>query len=243
MGGAERPRGCIAAGLFLNMSEILRVSEVTKTYRRRGRETVVALRDLSLTLERGSFKVVCGQSGSGKSTLLLAAGGLQQPDSGSVRVKGADLYQLSPEKRARFRAASIGFVFQQFHLIPFLNVLENVMAPSLALRSPNTEKMAMELIGFFGLEHRLDHPPSELSTGERQRVALARAMLNGPALVLADEPTGNLDENNASIVLEHLRDFARRGGAVLMATHDTRVEADEKLMLEDGRLRDPVRLK
>jgi ABC-type lipoprotein export system ATPase subunit len=219
-----------------HMSEILKMEAVSKIYRPPGREEVVALQNLSLTLEAGSFKVVCGHSGSGKSTLLMAAGGLQKPESGTVGITGTDLYGLSPERRARFRAETIGFVFQQFHLIPFLNVLENVMGPSLAVRSHRTEEKARELIGYFGMEHRLDHPPSELSVGERQRVALARAMLNEPALVLADEPTGNLDEENAKVVLEHLHAFAKRGGAVLLATHDTRIEADETYLLKDGAL-------
>jgi putative ABC transport system ATP-binding protein len=218
------------------MSELLKMSHVTKTYRPPGRREVVALRDVFLTLKPGTFSVVCGQSGSGKSTLLLTAGGLQKPEAGTVWLNETDLYSCSSEERARIRAAAIGFVFQQFHLIPFLNVLENVMAPSLALKGADPEKKARELIGFFGLEHRLDHPPSELSTGERQRVALARAMLNDPAMLLADEPTGNLDEKNATVVMQHLRDFAQRGGAVLMATHDTRVAADEKYLMEDGRL-------
>ncbi len=219
------------------MNEVLKMERVTKTFRPRGRGEVVALTDLSLTLEAGSFKVVCGPSGSGKSTLLLTAGGLLKPDSGTVRVNGTDLYRLSPERRARFRATTIGFVFQQFHLIPFLHVLGNVMAPSLALPNRNnTEAKARELIGIFGLEHRLDHPPSELSVGERQRVALARALMNDPAMILADEPTGNLDEENAAAVLRHLHDFASRGGAVLLATHDTRIDADQKYRLQEGTL-------
>ena len=221
------------------MSDILTLQAISKTYRPPGRSTVDALQEVGLSLAAGSFKVVCGHSGSGKSTLLLSAGGLQKPDSGSVRVKDTDIYGLSAEKRARFRADTIGFVFQQFHLIPYLNILENVMAPALAIATDasKTEPRAREMIDWLGLTHRLDHPPSELSIGERQRVALARALLNEPALLLADEPTGNLDEQNREIVISHLRDFAARGGAVLMATHDTRIEADEKFVLENGRLR------
>ncbi len=222
------------------MSETLKLQSVSKTYRPRGRGEVLALRGLSLDLSPGSFKVVCGHSGSGKSTLLLSAGGLQKPDSGTVLVKGTNIYTLSSEKRARFRAETIGFVFQQFHLIPFLSVLENVMAPSLALEKADTKEKAVELVNYFGLEHRMDHPPSELSTGERQRVALARAMLNEPSLVLADEPTGNLDKKNADIVLSHLHAFAERGGAVLMATHDTRIEADYKYVMKNGQLIDSL---
>ncbi len=218
------------------MTSVLEMNGVTKVYRRPGRAEVCALRNLSLCVRPGEFKVVCGRSGSGKSTLLLAAGGLQAPDTGTVRVNDTELYGLSSENRARFRASTVGFVFQQFHLIPFLNVLENVMTPTLALPGKASETKARDLIGRFGLDHRLDHPPSELSIGERQRVALARAMLNEPALVLADEPTGNLDEENATLVLEHLHAFARRGGAVLLATHDTRIAADETYRLREGAL-------
>ena len=217
-----------------HITNVLKLTGVTKTYHPRGRSAVAALRDVSLTLEPGGFKVVCGASGSGKSTLLLTAGGLLAPNAGSVHVRGDDIYRFSSEARARFRAHRIGFVFQQFHLIPYLNILENVLAPTLAAACEEAEARARRLIDAFGLAHRIDHPPSELSTGERQRVALARAMLNEPALVLADEPTGNLDEDGSEIVLQHLREFARRGGAVLLATHDRSVEADERLTLESG---------
>lgn len=221
------------------MPDILKLQQVSKTYRPPGRSSVAALENVVLSVTAGTFKLVCGHSGSGKSTLLLSAGGLQKPDAGHVLVKDTDIYRLSSEKRARFRAETIGYVFQQFHLIPYLNILENVMAPSLALSGnvAQLEQRAREMIERFGVQHRLDHPPSELSIGERQRVALARALVNEPALLLADEPTGNIDERNSEIVIQHLRDFAARGGAVLMATHDMRIEADEKLLLENGRLK------
>ncbi len=216
------------------MPDILELENVSKTYRPQGRSEVVALQEISIKLESGKFKVVSGSSGSGKTTLLLVSGGLLMPDTGSVRVNGEEMYKLSSESRARFRADNIGFVFQQFHLIPFLNIMENVLVPTLAIVNGSAENRAKSLIDYFGLSHRMEHPPSELSTGERQRVALARAMLNEPALVLADEPTGNLDEKNAEIVLKHLRDFADKGGAVLMATHDSSIKADEKFILKDG---------
>lgn len=220
------------------MTDVLKIEHVTKTYRRRGRSEVSALRDVSLTIPPGAFKVIHGPSGSGKTTLLLAAGGLQEPDTGTVQVAGTDLYAMSPEQRARFRAANIGFVFQQFHLIPYLTVLENVLAPTLAVSGNGARDRAEELIDAFGLSHRLDHPPSELSTGERQRVAMSRALLNEPALLLADEPTGNLDSQNAEAVLKHLHAFAERGGAVMVATHDNRVEADQRYTMDDGVLLD-----
>ena len=220
------------------VSDILIIDDVAKTYRARDGSKVAVLNQVSLSIEPGQFKVVHGASGSGKTTLLLAAGGLLRPDSGSVQVCGTDLYALSQEKRSRFRGAHIGFVFQQFHLIPYLNVLENVLAPTLAVADAEARARAVELVDLLGLSHRLKHPPADLSTGERQRVALARALLNQPKLVLADEPTGNLDAANAAIVIGHLREFTRRGGAVLLATHDDRIEAVERYELVQGALQE-----
>jgi ABC-type lipoprotein export system ATPase subunit len=181
---------------------------------------VRAVDGMTLSVESGEFVAVRGPSGCGKTTLLLAAGGLLAPDGGDVRVAGEDPYQLSPEQRARFRAQHIGFVFQQFHLVPYLNVLDNILVPSLALASTDCRARAEQLAAQFGLGDRLHHVPAQLSTGERQRTALARALLNEPELVLADEPTGNLDGDNARAVLNALADFARAGGGVLLVTHD-----------------------
>jgi ABC-type lipoprotein export system ATPase subunit len=186
---------------------------------------VKALDQVSLSLDAGEFVAVQGSSGCGKTTLLLTAGGLLQPTSGTVVIAGQDPYALSPEARAKFRAAHVGFVFQQFHLVPYLNVLDNVLAPSLALPSPDARQRAGKLIERFGITHRISHVPSELSTGERQRVALARALLNNPKVLLADEPTGNLDPDNARTVIEHLKEFANEGGAVLIVTHDAAIAA------------------
>jgi len=216
------------------MSVVLNISNLSKIYQRRGGHPVTALKGVSLELEAGQFKVVHGPSGSGKSTLLLGAGGLLRPQVGTVVVAGEDVYTLSSDARAAFRARNIGYVFQQFHLIPYLSVLENVLAPSLAFSNGRVRQRAEELVASFGLSSRIDHPPSELSTGERQRVALARALLHRPKLLLADEPTGNLDETNAAAVIGYLRQFAKDGGAVLLVTHDSSVEADEKYCLTDG---------
>jgi len=214
----------------------LNVQDARKIYEGAGGQ-VAALDGVSLAVASGTFQVVRGPSGSGKTTLLLIAGGLLHPDTGSVEVDGQDLYALSPEKRARFRATNIGFVFQQFHLIPYLSVLENVLAASLAAPHAGAVDRAHELIGHFGMTHRIAHPPSELSTGERQRVALARALMNRPAVLLADEPTGNLDEENAAIVLQYLKDFAADGGAVLMVTHGANVEGfHNTIYLKNGKL-------
>lgn len=195
------------------MNPILDIRDLTKTY-----GAVRAVDGVSLTLQAGEFVSIQGPSGCGKSTLLLAAGGLLRPAAGTVTVAGQDPYALSAEQRAKFRAAHIGFVFQQFHLVPYLNVLDNVMVPSLAV--PARRERAVELVAQFGLADRAHHVPSQLSVGERQRCALARALLNQPQLLLADEPTGNLDRENGQVVLDCLREFARRGGAVLLVTHD-----------------------
>ena len=164
---------------------------------------------------------VQGPSGCGKTTLLLAAGALLRPTRGRVLVNGEDPYALSSGQRARFRAVNVGFVFQQFHLVPYLDVLDNTLVPTLALgANGGARARALELAARFGLTERLHHLPAALSTGERQRVALARALLNKPKLLLADEPTGNLDAENGQIVLRCLAEFARDGGAVLLVTHE-----------------------
>jgi len=191
-----------------------------------------ALDGVSLDVAEGEFVAVHGPSGCGKTTLLLVAGGLLQPSSGQVTVDGEDPYRLPPEKRSRFRADKIGFVFQQFHLVPYLTVLDNVAAPSLAKPEPNADARARELVSRFNLEDRIRHVPAKLSTGERQRTALARALLNRPKLLLADEPTGNLDVENAQNVLQYFADFAKEGGAVLVVTHDTRAATYAHRMLE-----------
>lgn len=201
---------------------------------------VTALRDISLTLNAGDFIAVQGPSGSGKSTLLFLAGGLLRPTSGSVSVNGEDLYALSPDARSRFRAARIGLVFQQFHLLPYFSVLDNILAPALAVATGEKaalKKRAMELLERFGLAHRAEHIPAALSTGERQRTALARALLRSPNLLLADEPTGNLDPENSQIILTAFREFATAGGCILLVTHDplAAAAADRGIQLQDGR--------
>ena len=202
------------------MSAILEIRDLVKDYPGPF-GAVRALNGVSLQVAAGEFVAIQGPSGCGKSTLLLAAGGLLRPDSGQVRIAGQDPYALSPEERSKFRAGHLGFVFQQFHLIPYLSVLDNVLAPTLALPQRGARARAAELIERFGLQDRRDHVPEKLSIGERQRTALARALLNRPQLLLADEPTGNLDRDNANGVLNALAEFAREGGAVLLVTHDT----------------------
>lgn len=226
--------------------------EASKTYRLHGGE-VRALDKVSLKFARGSFTVVVGPSGCGKSTLLTLAGGLGRPSSGQILLDGVDLYALPGGERARLRAAKIGFVFQNFHLIPYLGAYENILVPCLVpglkragAPAPDNGKpagaspvpapedptaRAEYLLARFGLKERRNHCPEELSTGERQRVALARALMNGPALLLADEPTGNLDPDNSRAVLAYIEEFRREGGTVVLVTHDLSLGGNDRRLV------------
>jgi len=217
------------------MTHVLKIDNLGKTYRRR-RRSVTALSAINLELRPGELRFVHGPSGSGKSTLLLCAGGLLQPDTGTVKINGQDLYAMGAEQRAALRARHIGFVFQQFHLIPYLNVIENVMTLALAGSAVDLRKRAEELIERFGLADRRKHPPAELSIGERQRVALARALVGKPQLLLADEPTGNLDTANGDLAMNCLREFAEAGGAVMLVTHDRKQIPADAFNLNGGKL-------
>lgn len=210
---------------------MVQVDDLRKSYRTNNGE-VHALEGISLSVKSGEFLAVRGASGCGKTTLLLAVGGLLLPSSGRIRVGGTDPFALSPNARARWRATSVGFVFQQFHLVPYLDAFDNVMTASLPCPTPDAPARARELLDRFNLSHRIHHVPAELSTGERQRVALVRAILNRPQVLLADEPTGNLDEANAETVLEHLAAFADNGGAVLLVTHDAAAAARAHRIVE-----------
>ena len=221
------------------MNATLRVEDLAKVYD--GPEGPVrALDGVSLTVAPGELVVVHGPSGCGKTTLLLSAGGLLRPTRGRVLVDGQDLYALAPGARADFRARHVGFVFQQFHLIPYLNVRDNILAPSLAVRGAVAHGRVDELVETVGLRDRAAHRPSALSTGERQRVALARAVLNRPEVLLADEPTGNLDPDNAQVVHDFLRSYARGGGTVLLVTHSaaSMETADRVVRLRGGTISD-----
>lgn len=221
---------------------MIRIQDVRKIYQTE-QEPVRALDGVTLELQEGEFTAVQGPSGCGKTTLLLTVGGLLRPDEGLVSVDSQRIYELPTERRAAFRATTVGFVFQQFHLIPYLSVVDNVLSPTLALPKTDARKRAMDLLDRFNMSHRASHTPGELSTGERQRVALARAMLQEPAVILADEPTGNLDEDNAAAVLGSLADFTENGGTVLLVTHDRTVasEAEKILHLREGKLLDDSR--
>ncbi len=214
---------------------MIEISNIAKTYRGRGGDLAV-LRGAAATVEAGTFAAVCGASGCGKSTLLLILGGLLQPDQGEVTVSGEALYTLSPERRALARAQLMGYVFQRFHLIPYLTVEENIRAAAIALRQPDNSTRAEALMERFQINARARHLPGELSVGEQQRTALARALYNRPRVLLADEPTGNLDPENAEIVLKAFREFADNGGTVVMVTHhpDAAACADKRWWIRDG---------
>ena len=199
---------------------------------------VQALCGVTLQLDEGDFVAVQGPSGSGKSTLLLTSGTMLTPDSGSVMIFGQSPYAMTANERAAFRAKNIGFIFQQFHLVPYLTVFENVQAASLGLQASKrmTNSKVEQLLDQFGLVSRSRHYPSELSVGERQRCCVARSLLNDPKLLLADEPCGSLDENNAQIVMHALKRFSKNGGAVLLVTHDSRATqmADRVMQMQNG---------
>jgi ABC-type lipoprotein export system ATPase subunit len=215
---------------------MLDMRDVTKRYH--GPDSSVnAVDGLSLMVESHEAVAVRGPSGCGKSTLLLVAGTLLRPSSGAVLVNGADPYQLSPAGRSAFRAQHLGFVFQQFHLIPYLDVRQNILTANIPHKRARARQRAEELIERFGLAERIHHIPAELSVGEKQRVALARALFHRPKLLLADEPTGNLDPENAANVLDAMREYADQGAAVLMVTHDPKAaeRAHRMIRMDQGR--------
>ena len=229
------------------MTTVVRATEISKEFRT-GKVVVRALRGVSLEIEAGEMVAIVGPSGSGKSTLLGLLGGLDTPTSGRVEVDSLDITDMNESQLADVRSVKIGFVFQTFNLIPTLTALENVALPAQFARSRSKVKptrRARELLTTVGLGDRLKHRPAELSGGEQQRVALARAMVNQPALILADEPTGNLDSATGEEVLRLLRRLCDESGqTVIMVTHDPRVAtyADRVVFLQDGRIVEEARL-
>jgi ABC-type lipoprotein export system ATPase subunit len=201
---------------------MIQLHHVSKSYAPKSGAPIEVLKDLDLSIEAGTFAAISGASGCGKSTLLLIAGGLMQPDQGEVTIAGQSLSAMRSDQLGRWRAKTVGFVFQRFHLLPYLSVRENILAATVALKtdSDGVEARAAELMRRLGLADRAGHFPGELSVGEMQRTALARAMLNEPQVILADEPTGNLDPTNARIVLDAFAGFSDQGGTALMVTHN-----------------------
>jgi putative ABC transport system ATP-binding protein len=217
---------------------MIELREISKTVTS-GAEPLTILHSLSLTIPRGQFVAVVGPSGSGKSTLLGLIAGLDAPTSGSVLIDGIDITRLDEDALARLRGEKIGFVFQFFHLIPSLTAHENVAVPMEIAGFADAGKRANVLLDEVGLTGRSHHYPSQLSGGEQQRVALARALANNPPIVLADEPTGNLDTATGRHIMELLREIHRtRGTTMVLVTHDADVAAaaDVRLIFRDGRV-------
>jgi putative ABC transport system ATP-binding protein len=217
------------------MIELRDVSKVVVS----GSAPLTILHPLTVTIARGEFVAIVGPSGSGKSTLLGLVAGLDAPTTGSVLVDGTDITRLGEDALARLRGEKIGFVFQFFHLIPSLTALENVAVPMEIAGVSDAIRRARALLDEVGLSDRGHHYPSQLSGGEQQRVALARALANNPSIVLADEPTGNLDSSNGQHIMRLLRDIHRsRRTTLLLVTHDAELAAmaDSRMILRDGRV-------
>ena len=223
------------------MSSLIEAIDIRRSYAV-GTRTLEVLRGVSLSIDAGETTAITGMSGAGKSTLLYIMAGLDRPTSGRVLYRGRDLYAAGDRERSAIRAQKIGFVFQAYHLLPELTVLENVVLPGLSqpgafLRGHALRARAEDLLGRVGLAERMAHRPNELSGGEQQRVALARALMNGPELLLADEPTGNLDSGTGEEVLRYLFDLAAEQGLTLViVTHNEGVatRCHRHIALRDG---------
>jgi lipoprotein-releasing system ATP-binding protein len=225
---------------------LVRVEGISKSYPM-GRDKLQVLRGVDLTVRRGEFVAVMGASGSGKSTLLHILGLLDSPDEGRISIDGRDVFRLSARRQDRLRNEQTGFVFQFYHLLPELNVLENVLLPEMVassvlgwfFRRGQARRRAEELLGRLNLSGQTRQRPATLSGGERQRVALARALVRKPTLLLADEPTGNLDSANGKVILDLLTGLNNSGQTIIMVTHDVAVaeRAHRTVLLRDGRLK------
>lgn len=218
---------------------MIRAENLSKVYRM-GKIEVPALRDVNLEIEEGEYLAIVGSSGSGKSTLLNMLGCLDKPTSGAVFIDGVNTASLSENELAEIRREKIGFIFQQFNLIHSLNALENVSLPMFFAGVSSEERMkrAAELLAKVGLEKRIHHKPSELSGGQQQRVAIARALSNNPAIIIGDEPTGNVDSETGNAIMGILEGLNREGRTVIVVTHDTEIaaHAPRVIRMKDGRL-------
>lgn len=218
--------------------EILKVEHLVKQYGK-GDNAVLAVNDISFSVEQGEFVAIVGSSGSGKSTLLHLLGGVDRPTSGKVYIQGEDIYSLNSDKIAIFRRRQVGLIYQFYNLIPILNVKENITLPcELDGRTPDKSELD-ELINTLGLKDRVTHLPNELSGGQQQRVSIGRALINHPAILLADEPTGNLDSRSSDEIVELLKlSNQRYKQTIVMITHNLEIAkiADRILRIEDGRL-------
>ena len=216
---------------------MIEITNLSKIFNQDG-EQIVPLNNVNLLIRQGEFVTVVGPSGSGKSTFLLTVGGLIEPTTGEVRINGTSLYEVDNKERARIRLHVLGFMFQTFNLIPYLTALENVEVPMSLAGVPGKEqrRKALELLDRVSLSHRIRHRPAQLSVGERQRVALARTLANDPSIILADEPTGNLDPKLSGEILEYFKQFSENGITVVMVTHDhqSATESNHRLQIING---------
>lgn len=218
--------------------EILKVEDLCKSYGK-GDMEVKALDHINLSIQKGEFVAIIGASGSGKSTLLHMIGGVDEATGGKVIVEGVDLSQLNANKMAIFRRRKVGLIYQFFNLVPTLNVRENILLPALLDGKTIDEHYFEEIIGILGLKDRLHHLPSELSGGQQQRVAIGRALIYNPAIVLADEPTGNLDRKNSREIIELLKmSHKKYKQTIIIITHDEQIalEAERVIKIEDGKI-------
>lgn len=218
--------------------EILKVENLTKKYGKNENE-VIAVNDMSFSVESGEFVAIVGSSGSGKSTLLHLLGGVDKPTSGKVFVNGKDIYSLKDDELAIFRRREVGLIYQFYNLIPILNVEENITLPCDLDRKDVPKEELDELLKVLGLENRRKHLPNELSGGQQQRVAIGRALINHPAIVLADEPTGNLDSKSSDEIVQLLKTSNKKyNQTIIMITHNPEIAkvADRIIRIEDGKI-------
>jgi len=223
---------------------MIKIQNLRKSFQRPGEAALNVLDDLDFSVDEGEFVAIVGTSGSGKTTLMNILGLLDRPDSGDYELHGKQVAKLSPEQRAKVRNEAIGFVFQQFHLLPKTTATENVELPMLysSRSDADIRRRARETLCRVGLEDRLTHYPSELSGGQQQRVAIARAIVNDPAVVLADEPTGNLDQKSSEQIMDLFREINRNGSTILLITHDHAVAraASRTVVIENGQLTEAI---
>lgn len=226
----------MTAGRQTGEKNMITVNHITKTYQLKNRELLI-LKDINLEIPNQSFTGIIGDSGSGKSTLLSIMAGLEKPTDGEVLVNGKNLFQMKDREISRFRNQSIGFVFQSFHLLDNLTALENVMLPMQYGNVPPKQRVesAREALGQVGLSDRINHRPQELSGGQKQRVSIARAIVNDSRLIIADEPTGNLDSKSGETVMNLFQNLHRQGYTIIMVTHNME---HQRLFTQAIRMRD-----
>jgi putative ABC transport system ATP-binding protein len=220
---------------------MIKMHNINKSFERPDEEALKVLKEVDFTVEQGEFVAIVGPSGSGKTTLMNILGLLDRPDSGDYELAGKPVSRMTSKELAKTRNGTIGFVFQQFHLLPRTTATENVELPLVYSDGKNSNKKAIDALCRVGLEERLSHYPSALSGGQQQRVAIARALVNKPDIILADEPTGNLDSESGRQIMDLFKDLSRSGSTILFITHDQQLaaQASRVVSINDGRLSSP----